>query len=76
METDDLITPAEAARRLGMRRTSVYHLAVTKVLPAVKIAGRMFFCKSKVDALVAQGPRLPGRPRKSEGASDAGNDAP
>ena len=71
METDDLISPTEAAKRLGLRRTSVYHLASNGGLPKVEIAGHTFFRSADVDVVVAKGPRPRGRPRKPKGADDA-----
>jgi excisionase family DNA binding protein len=71
MEIDRLVTPPEAARILGIRRSSVYHVADAGKLVRHKIGERVFFERTAVEAL-ATVPRRPGRPRKApEGASDA-----
>jgi excisionase family DNA binding protein len=70
MEIEQLVTPPEAARMLGIRRSSVYHIADAGRLTRHKIGERVFFERAAVEALATL-PRRPGRPRTApEGASD------
>ena len=72
---DDLnerfITPPDAARLLGIRRSSVYHLATKGVLTSVRVGEHTLYERRQVETLAAQGPRRRGRPRKRKGADDA-----
>ena len=73
----EYISISEAARILGYRRSNVYALAHNGRLPVLHIGThRMVVDRSAVEALAQQGKPKRGRPRKSEGASDAENDAP
>ena len=61
---EGLLTPSQAARRLGFYRTSVCHAIEAGRLPVVRIAGRAFIPVEAVERYAADPPR-PGRKRKA-----------
>ncbi len=48
----ELQSPAEVARRLGMSRSNVYHLATVGVLPSIKFGKAVRFDPKEVDAFI------------------------
>ncbi len=56
-----LQSPAEVARRLGMSRSNVYHLAGTGALPSIKFGKAVRFDPRDVDRFIRDHRREPGR---------------
>ena len=52
----DLLTPAQAARRLGFYRTSVNHIITAGGLPVVRIGGKPFIPREAVERYAANPP--------------------
>lgn len=52
--TDRLLTPRQAAEKLGISRTTLYHWAYERRLPTVKLFGAALrFRESDLDKLIA-----------------------
>jgi excisionase family DNA binding protein len=48
----ELQSPAEVARRLGMSRSNVYHLATIGALPSIKFGKAVRFDQADVDRFI------------------------
>jgi excisionase family DNA binding protein len=57
----ELQSPAEVARRLGMSRSNVYHLATVGALPSIKFGKAVRFEPKEVDAFIREHRRGKGK---------------
>ena len=65
VDTDELLTVAQAAQRRGVSRQAINHLIRQGKLETVEIAGKRFVCRAAVDKFE---PDKGGRPKEMKAA--------